>query len=333
MPAQQAFPSLESPNVVLHAKLQSAADVIRNGSSLSLSKSTDAKGIDSNAPSQVFPAITTPGKRIQKSCQDIRKLQEENLQGALKYEGLPFSAATQKYKDEQDRKENEWLEMEARHAAASGGKDIGQPVLGMTFCINRLEAIRRFAADSELTDFTDKVAANCKIDEVRGFPMFKKFQRENDSGDPPYFCVSAEILGRVIHTFKDEYITRDKERHIFVELDIHVDEAIEEAKTVMSREVMAIHMRNLDHIDKHNKMIMHAHARCERMIAESHARMQEASLAYGNVSLDQQLKIFQDSKIIEDTMIDEMAHASQAHRDRLKEMRAHPPLNTDEDRL
>jgi hypothetical protein len=28
-----------------------------------------------------------------------------------------------------------------------------------------------------------------------------------------------------------------------------------------------------------------------------------------------------------------MAHASQAHRDRLKEMRACPPLNTDTDRL
>ncbi len=97
----------------------------------------------------------------------------------------------------------------------------------------------------------------------------------------------------------------------------------------MSRKVTAIHMRNLGHIEKHNKMIVDANARRERMIAESHARMQEASLAYGN-ALDQQLKVFQDSKITEDTMIDEMTHASQAHRDRLKEMRAHPPLNTDE---
>jgi hypothetical protein len=81
-----------------------------------------------------------------------------------------------------------------------------------------------------------------------------------------------------------------------VEFDLHVDEAVEEAKTVMSREVTAIQMRNLGHIDKQNRLIADAHGRCERMIAESHARMKEASLAYEK-ALDQQLKALQKSTI------------------------------------
>jgi hypothetical protein len=151
--------------------------------------------------------------------------------------------------------------------------------------------------------------------------LFRRFQRENNGGDPPYFCVSAEILGRLIHTFKEEYITKDKQRRITVELDLHVDEAIEEAKEVMSRELTAIQMRNLGHLDRHNYMM-----------TETHARVQELSLEYGK-ALQEQLQVIKDSKITEDTLIEEMAHVSQAHRDRIKEMRAILPLSLDEDRL
>ncbi len=80
--------------------------------------------------------------------------------------------------------------------------------------------------------------------DVKDRHLFRKFQRKNDSGDPPYFCVSAEILGRVIHTFKEEYVTRDKERHISEELDSHVDDAISEVKVSMSRELGTIRERS-----------------------------------------------------------------------------------------
>ncbi len=109
------------------------------------------------------------------------------------------------------------------------------------------------------------MAVNGRIDEISH--LFRRFQRENVSGDPPYFCVSAEILGRLIHTFKEEYVTKDKTCRMSVKFDLHVDETIEEAKAVMSREVRTtIHMRNLAHIDRHNNMI-----------ADTRIRMQEAS--------------------------------------------------------
>jgi hypothetical protein len=58
----------------------------------------------------------------------------------------------------------------------------------------------------------------------------------------------------------NNYVTRDKTRRMSVEFDLHVDEAIEEAKTVMSREVTAIQMRNPGHVDKQNRLIADAHA-------------------------------------------------------------------------
>ncbi len=40
----------------------------------------------------------------------------------------------------------------------------------------------------------------------------------------PFFCVSAAILGRLIHTFKEEHITQDLERRASEELVVYVDE-------------------------------------------------------------------------------------------------------------
>jgi hypothetical protein len=41
------------------------------------------------------------------------------------------------------------------------------------------------------------------------------------------------MLGRLIHAFKEEYISRDKVRRTAIELDLHVDEIKEHAKESM----------------------------------------------------------------------------------------------------
>ncbi len=51
--------------------------------------------------------------------------------------------------------------------------------------------------------------------------------------------------------------------------------------------------------------------------------MRELSLEYGK-ALEEQLQIIKESTITEDTLNEEMIHASQTHRDRIKEMRAIP---------
>ena len=115
-------------------------------------------------------------------------------------------------------------------------------MLSEAFCVNRLKEIRRVAGNARLRDFTDSAAPDDQSREVTQF--FRRFLRENSAGNPPYFCVSAAILGRLIHTFKEEYITKDKQRCMTVELDLHVDELVEEAKESMSLDATAIRMRN-----------------------------------------------------------------------------------------
>ncbi len=57
-----------------------------------------------------------------------------------------------------------------------------------------------------------------------GDTLFRRFRHSSDTADPPYYRVSAEILGRVIHTLKREYITDDDNRRISQALEEHVKE-------------------------------------------------------------------------------------------------------------
>jgi hypothetical protein len=231
----------------------------------------------------------------------------------------PLSSRTQKIKDRLNRKE-----AESKIPAPAGGIGTGQRVLSETFCINRLEEIRRMAGNAKLRDFINSTLPDNNYLEVT--QVFRRFLRENSAGNPPYFCVSAAILGRLVHNFKEEYITKDKEWRISVEFDFHVDEVVDQAKESMSKDATATRMRNQSLIDKQRRLIADAHAQCEM------ARMKEASLAYGE-ALNQQLKTLQESTITEDTLNEEMVHASQSNRDRIQRMTAIPPFVMDEDRL
>jgi hypothetical protein len=195
------------------ANLQSVADVIRNGSSLSQSQTAEAKGINLDVPPQVDSSSGT-------LMSDKPRGKQGSMKEALtlfQKDGIkePLPPVLQRYKDKQDGKEEE-----SKLSASGASKDIGQCVLGMTFCVNRRAEISRLADNSKLSD---------TYKEVRDIQLFKKFQRENDSGDPPYYCVTADIL-RTLHTFKEEYVTKDKERRMSVEFDLHVEEVVAEAK-------------------------------------------------------------------------------------------------------
>ncbi len=54
----------------------------------------------------------------------------------------------QRYKDQQDAKE----EKSKLSAPGACSKDIGQCVLGMTFCVNRRAEISRVAGNAKLSD-------------------------------------------------------------------------------------------------------------------------------------------------------------------------------------
>ncbi len=162
-------------------------------------------------------------------------------------------------------------------------------------------------------------------------PLFRKFRRDNGSGDP-YYCVSVDILGRAIHTFQHEYVTTSQLQKFSEEFNLHVGELVEEAKQSMSKDAVAIRMRNQNLIDQQHRLTEEARIQCENALVDANRRMKETSDAYG-MTLESQLKLLEESTITEDTLHDEMVHASQFHRDRIRTATAIPPLVMDADRL
>jgi hypothetical protein len=203
-------------------------------------------------------------------------------------------------------------------------KPPAQRVLGEAFCITKLKEIRQLAGDLYLRDFTDGSNRDHREREIRH--LFKGFLCEQGEGDPPFFCVSAAILGRLVHTFKEEHINQDQERRAFVELVSYVDEILQQSKDSMSQDATAIRMRTQLFINRQNRLVDGANAQFEAALEANHARMRETMRAYGK-ALDQQLQTVLSSTITEDTLNQEMEIAAQAHRDRIHELTAIPPLH------
>ncbi len=68
----------------------------------------------------------------------------------------------------------------------------GQRVLTEAFFVNRLEEIRQFAGDTKLKNFKDGFERDTREEEISR--IFRRFQRENSKGDPPYYCISAPMI-------------------------------------------------------------------------------------------------------------------------------------------
>jgi hypothetical protein len=193
----------------------------------------------------------------------------------------------------------------------------------MTFCVYRRKDIARLAGNAVLRgEYTN----------LRTEMIFEKFRLKNSSGDRPYYCVSEDILGRTIHTFQEEYVSKSKAQKLSEEFNIHVDEIVAEAKDSMSKEAVAIRMRNQNLVDQQHRLREEARIQCERAFADVNQRMKDTSDAYG-AALERQLKLLEESTITEETLLDEMLQASQAHRNRIRTATAIPPLVMDADRL
>jgi hypothetical protein len=133
---------------------------------------------------------------------------------------------------------------------------VPQRVLGEAFCINRLDRIRKLAGKERLKDFIN--GSNREDREKEITLLFKRFLRENVKDGPSYFCVSADVLWRMIHTFKEEYVARTKALESSVELDLHVNDIVEQVKESMSQDANAIRMQTQNFIDKKNRLLLDA---------------------------------------------------------------------------
>jgi hypothetical protein len=90
-----------------------------------------------------------------------------------------------------------------------------------------------------------------------------------DDRDPPHFRVSAELFGRMLHTFGTEYISRDDNRKLSDELDKHLKENVAKATAALNDARKIITDRHQLQIKQH-----------EDMMAQSRQAIEAASLAY-----------------------------------------------------
>ncbi len=127
-------------------------------------------------------------------------------------------------------------DLELAKAQRSSGKQPlpAQRVLTDAFCVNRLEEIRKLAGDSKLKDFTKGFERDVREEEISR--VFKRFRCENVDGDPPYYCVSSPMMGRLAHTFREDYLDEDNVRRTSSQLALHANEITEEAKKSMQEE-------------------------------------------------------------------------------------------------
>ncbi len=133
------------------------------------------------------------------------------------------------------------------------------------------------AGDLHLRNFTDGSNRDHREREITH--LFRRFLRGNGEGEPPFFCVSAAILGRLVHTFKEEHITQDLERRASEELVGYVDEILRHSKDSMSQDATAIRMRTQNFIDRQNNLMESTNFRIAATLEANHAASYERHYA------------------------------------------------------
>jgi hypothetical protein len=104
-------------------------------------------------------------------------------------------------------------------------------VADMHLCIDNLGKFRADVGDSKHSDWSDYWEAGYKKTKPWGkntlvpkrlvlgtnsmwAPFYHSGPDVPDDRDPPHFRVSAELFGRMLHTFGTEYISRDDNRRL-----------------------------------------------------------------------------------------------------------------------
>ncbi len=101
-------------------------------------------------------------------------------------------------------------------------------------------------------------------------------------GDPPYYCVSAPMMGRIAHTFREDYLDEDNVRRTSSHLALHANEITEEAKKSMQEEARTFKKRTERLCDRRRQMIRESQKECEMTLAALQSRMKEAFDGYGD---------------------------------------------------
>jgi hypothetical protein len=159
-------------------------------------------------------------------------------------------------------------------------------VMDMQYCVRHLEGLRELAGKNDLSKFSDFWAPDHKnttplkssfVPEklVAGNePLLARFydggrvttKGETDPINPPYFRISRELMGRVIHTLRREYISDDEHGRMSEEFKAHVKEVLTPLETTL--------VTPATRLEEHLKASMEQH---EKVVKDTHDCLVEAS--------------------------------------------------------
>jgi hypothetical protein len=130
-------------------------------------------------------------------------------------------------------------------------------VMDMQYCVKHLSDFHTLAGKNKLSKFSDFWAPghqnttpmkpaftpeNLMTDRV---PLLARFydpgqttaDGEADPLNPPYFRISRELMGRVVHTLREEYISDDENSRMSTKFIEHVDGVLAPLKAILASAV------------------------------------------------------------------------------------------------
>jgi hypothetical protein len=211
-------------------------------------------------------------------------------------------------------------------------------VADMHWCTDNLGKIRADVGDSKHSDWSDYWEAGYKKTKpwakntfvtkrlVLGTnsmwaPFYHSGPDVPDDRDPPHFRVSAELFGRMLHTFGNEYISRDDNRRLSIELDERLNENVAMTTAALNDARKVITDRNQLHLKQH-----------EDMMAQSRQVIEDASLAY-RAEMEKQKVILEEHTESCRSMIPGMGVAFSNVRERILSMDVTRRIQLDEEEL
>jgi hypothetical protein len=174
-------------------------------------------------------------------------------------------------------------------------------VMDMQYCVQNLEDLRALVGKNNLSRFSDFWAPDHKNttplkpvfvpEKIVGGnePLLARFydvgqvntKGETDPINPPYFRISRELMGRVIHTLRREYISDDEHGRLLEDFKKHVKDVLAPLETTL--------VNSATRLEEHHKASMEQH---EKVVKDTHDCLVEASEKF-KAALTKQVRVME----------------------------------------
>jgi hypothetical protein len=183
---------------------------------------------------------------------------------------------------QESQRSGRWATRNSRVASLEklpGSFTAPKSVLDMHYCVRNLEGLRELAGRNNLSKFSDFWAPDHKNttpmkpvfapEKLVGGnePLLAQFydggrvttKGETDPINPPYFRISRELMGRVIHTLRREHILDDEHGRLSEEFKEHVKDVLAPLETTLADSATRLEEQHVASMEQHEKLVKDTH--------------------------------------------------------------------------